>query len=372
MNVARPDFMRDNRTMPAVPWRHHQRRHPVSGRNFGAILVAAASLVLSTTPVCAATTTLGITGARFTLNGRPAFLYGISYYGGLGAPTNLVSRDLEDLQRSGFNWLRVWATWSGFSNDVAAVDALGNGREPYLTRLKQLVADCDRRGLVVDVTLSRGDGRNGSPALPTFAAHQQAVSTLVAALKPWHNCYLDLANERNIRDARFASIAEISQLVTRAHTLDPELRVTASHGGDLNREELAEYLLTARVDFIAPHRPRDAGSAAQTEARTREYLAWMQTLGRVVPVHYQEPMRRGYADWNPGTDDFATDLRGAIAGGAAGWCFHNGSQRTGKRELPRRSFDLRNLRLFAQLDAVERQAIAQMQPVAVSAAGAEK
>ncbi len=26
--------------------------------------------------------------------------------------------------------------------------------------------------------------------------------------------------------------------------------------------------------------------------------------------------------------DFLTDLRGAVAGGAAGWCLHNGSQDT--------------------------------------------
>ena len=44
---------------------------------------------------------------------------------------------------------------------------------------------------------------------------------------------------------------------------------------------------------------------------------------------------------------------GAVAGGAAGWCFHNGAQRTTPDNRPRRSFDMRQQRLFDQLDDVE-------------------
>ena len=59
--------------------------------------------------------------------------------------------------------------------------------------------------------------------------------------------------------------------------LDPERLVTASFGGhDLDEADLREALLTIGLDFVAPHRPRDAGSAGQTEARTRECLATMR------------------------------------------------------------------------------------------------
>jgi hypothetical protein len=54
-----------------------------------------------------------------------------------------------------------------------------------------------------------------------------------------------------------------------------------------------------RLDFLAPHRPRDATSPAQTARRTREALGWLHDLGRPVPVHYQEPFRRGYGKWPP-------------------------------------------------------------------------
>ena len=44
-------------------------------------------------------TVLGIAKDRFTLNGEPTFLVGVSYYGGLGASEESVRRDLN---RTGF------------------------------------------------------------------------------------------------------------------------------------------------------------------------------------------------------------------------------------------------------------------------------
>jgi hypothetical protein len=303
-------------------------------------------------------TVLGVRDTRFTLDGQPTFLLGLSYYGALGAPEEFVRRDLDDLKRHGFNWLRVWATWGAFDRDVSAVDAEGRPREPLLSRLKWLVAECDRRGLVVDVTLTRGDRANGG-AIPNYDAHRRAIETLVNALKAHRNWYFDLANERDVRDARHVPAGELKALREQVRRLDPQRLVTASFGGqDLDEGDLREAMLTIGLDFVAPHRPRDAGSAGQTEVRTRECLATMRAIGRSAPVHYQEPFRRGYCRWQPRASDFLTDLRGAGAGGAAGWCFHNGSSRGEPEERPRRSFDLHARRLFDQLDEEERKVVA--------------
>lgn len=300
-------------------------------------------------------TQLGVEGTRFTLNGVPTFLLGISYYGALGAPAEFVRRDLDDMQRHGFNWIRVWATWAAFTNDVSAVDADGQAREPFMGKLAALVEDCDRRGMVVDVTLSRGNGITGPGRLATIESHQRAVETLVTRLKAYRNWYLDLGNERNIRDERFVSFAELRQLRDVAKRLDAGRLITASHaGGELSREDVGRYLTEVRLDLLAPHRPRERGSPAQTEAVTRAALGWMRELGREVPWHYQEPFRRAYGSWQPAAEDFATDLAGARAGGAAGWCFHNGDARGRPGNEPRRSFDLRERRLFDQFDAEER------------------
>ena len=300
-------------------------------------------------------TVLAIRGARFTVNGTPTFLLGISYYGGLGAPQDFVRRDLDDAQRLGFNWVRLFATWRSGGEDVSAVDDQGKPREPFFGRLQSLVADCDRRGLVVDVTLARGKGPGH---LHDLAAHQRAVEAIVTALKGHRDWYLDLANEHDVGDDRNVPTEQLGTLRDLVRRLDPDRLVTASFGGhDLDENDIRDALLIARLDFLAPHRPRDPASPAQTEAQTRRCIAIMERIGRVVPVHYQEPLRRGYTRWEPKSADFLTDLRGAIAGGAAGWCFHNGSQRDAPGHRPTRSFDLHEKRLFDQLDPDEQKVV---------------
>jgi hypothetical protein len=303
---------------------------------------------LGANPVLGSNTVLAIQETQFTLNDRPAFLLGFSYYAALGAPEDFIRKDLKDLHAEGFNWLRVWATWGGYDTNVSAVTTAGLPREPYLARLKWLVAECDRLGMVVDVTLTRGK------ELPEFQAHLAAVQTLVTALKPFKNWYLDLGNERDVGDARHVSLAELKELREKVRTLDPQRLVTASFGGhDLSLEDVRGVLSVARVDFLCPHRPRHRKSPGETEAETRKTMSAMKEAGRVVPVHYQEPFRRGYTAWEPVAADYLRDLRGALRGGAAGWCFHNGGQRTSRDEQPRRSFDLREKRLLEQLDEEE-------------------
>jgi hypothetical protein len=305
-------------------------------------------------------TVLGIADAHFTLNEKPTFLLGISYYAGLGAPEDFIRRDLDDLQHDGFNWLRVFVTWGPFEHDDSAVDIHGEAREPQFGRLKWLVAECDRRGLVVDLTLARG--KNGPPKkpgghLPDLAAHQRAVEVIVSALKEHRNWYIDLANEHDVRDERYVPIAQIKALRDEVRRLDSGRLVTASFGGhDLSEGDIREAVLTAGLDFLTPHRPRGSDSPAQTRAQTRKCIALMKKIGHVVPVSYQEPFRRGYTQWDPTAEDFLTDLRGAVAGGAAGWCFHNGSQH-GAENRPRRSFDLSAKRLFDQLDPEEKKVV---------------
>jgi len=211
--------------------------------------------------------------------------------------------------------------------------------------------------MIVDVTLTRGkDATSGH--LPNLEAHLEAVETLVRALRLHRNWYLDLANERDVGDARFVPPTELRQLRRRVRELDPPRLVTASFGGhDLSNAEIREAVENIGLDFLAPHRPRGPRSPGGTEEQTRRVIARMRDAGRVIPVHYQEPFRRGYTTWQPSAKDFLTDLRGALAGGAAGWCFHNGSQRGVPDEEPRRSFDLRTRRLWVQLDDEERQVI---------------
>lgn len=307
-----------------------------------------AALVLVLPETRALGVTLGIDGTAFTVDGKKQFLLGASYYGALGAPDDFIERDLDDLSRLGFNWIRVWATWDAFDNNVSAVNRDGGAREPYMSRLKALVRTAQKRGMIVDVTLSRGR------LLPDQAAHLRAVETLSRELKPFRNVYFDLANEHGVRDARFVSFAELKALRDCCKAIDPRRLLTAS--GGIEGKALPRYLLEAQVDFVCPHGRRGPGTAEETAQATVNALAAMKRLGRVVPVHYQEPFRRDYGAWQPELADFITDLRNAKAGGAAGWCFHNGSPAKSGAARPRRCFDMRPSegRLMDQLDPVER------------------
>lgn len=298
-------------------------------------------------------TTLEIEDTQFLVDGKPTFLLGASYYGALGASDDFVERDLHELKEHGFNWIRVWATWDAFGNNVSAVDAQGNAREPYLSKLKSLCEKADQLGMIVDVTLTRGR------SLPSQEAHLNAVAVLTQELGQFRNIYFDVGNERNIRDARYVTFEEASALRNRIKELDPKRLVTASHAGDIPQEELDDYLEDVQVDFISPHRPRNARSPHETLEKTREYLDQMREIGRVVPVHYQEPFRRDFGSWQPKAEDFLTDLKNSIAGGAAGWCFHNGDARSKDDGRPRRSFDMHESegRMFQQLDDDEKSVV---------------
>lgn len=295
-------------------------------------------------------TILGIADGRFTINGLPTFLLGFSYFAGLGASDASVRKDLDAFQRRHFNWLRVFGTWNAAGTNFSIVNTSGAPRQPFMDNLERLVQMCDYRGFTVDVTLARG-----KDALPDFNSHQAAVSNLVTELRYHRNWYLDLANEHDVHDDRFVPDQELKLLRAEVRRLDPNRLVTASFGGhDLGLDEIRAAVDEIGLDFICPHRPRNPESPAQTFLKTTNYLAILKQTGRIVPIHYQEPFRRDYSTWQPRAGDFLTDLRGAISGGAAGWCFHNGAGRDNSGNAPRRCFDLRAKRLFDQLDPEER------------------
>jgi hypothetical protein len=304
----------------------------------------------------ASTLSIDARGERFLLDGKPTFLFGASYYAALGAPEAFVEADLAELKRYGVNWVRVWVTWGAFGHDVSAFDADGDERPPYWQKLLWLLELAERSGLVVDVTFSRGNGVVGAALLASDEAHLNAAGILAEGLRPLRNCYIDVANERNIADARHVPIPFVRRLRDRIKEIDPRRLVTASHAGDIEPDRLYEYLTGAKVDFLAPHRPRDPTSPAETQQKLQTLRSRMARLGKVVPIHCQEPLRRGFAAWQPGAEDLLADLKGAAAAGAAGWCFHNGHTSSAPDGRPRRSFDMRPSegRLIDQLDDAER------------------
>ncbi len=335
--------------------------------------------------VMATILTMDASAGKFLINGKPAFLLGVSYYGGLTLEAREAEADLRRMAALGFNWIRLWCTWGSRGHDVSAVTADGQPRQPYMGRLLDYCRLADGLGMIVDVSFQRGvpqEARKESPALDSFAdcpwvmspvvlhqRHLAAVQTVTEALKPFRNVYIDVANERNIHPLLPVAFDEAAEMIAMVRQTDPERLVTISDAGDINDSALADYINHAKVDFLTPHRPRHAASPSETEARTRHYRQMAAQLGRPMPVHYQEPFRRDFTPWQPEVDDFMTDLAGAARGGAAGWCLHNGYSRNSPDGYPWRGFDLRCGPLFDQLDEVERGVLEQAGQVVASLAG---
>lgn len=293
--------------------------------------------------------TLGVSsdGRYFTLNGKPTFLLGISYYAGTSVEKqDDLERDLDDMVACGFNWIRVWAFWD-LEENVAVLTPDGQIREPYMSRLKKMITECNERRMIVDVTMHRG----GPHAPSDQAGHLACAKVLATELRRYRNVYIDVGNERDVGDARFVSYDDVGALIGAIKAIDPKRLCTAS-GVPSSESDLNKYLSTGRCDFIATHLCRDASCPAETGKTVGTFISWMKTLGRRVPVHLQEPFRRDYGSWQPTEEDYYRDATGAKMGEGAGWCLHNGATRG---DPPFRSFCMNNKhgRLFSQLDPVE-------------------
>src|SRR5690606_26718961 len=111
------------------------------------------------------------------------YLNGVSYYGAQTISTpDFVTQDLDDMVADGFNWIRVWAFWEypDPSENVSIMTSNGVVREPYMTRLKTLITECNSRGMIVDVSLRHETGSTRYPS--TLSQHLACVQTLAQHL----------------------------------------------------------------------------------------------------------------------------------------------------------------------------------------------
>lgn len=330
------------------------------------MLVLAATGVFAASAAEAPAVTLGVTtdGRFFTLDGAATYLNGVSYYGSQSISTpSFVTQDLDDMVAGGFNWIRVWAFWEypDPSENVSVMTQNGVVREPYMTRLKTLIAECNSRGMVVDVSLRHDTSSTRYPS--NLSQHLACVQTLAQHLLPYRNVYIDVSNERDVRDSRYVSLSDCGQLVSAIKAIDSGRLCTAS-GVPESQSELNEYRAVAHVDFITPHLGRNADDPAQTVNRVRECVTWMGNLGFRFPIHLQEPFRRGYSTtYDPVVEDYYRDCSGGKIAEAAGWCLHNGDNKYSPPSYrPWRCFNMTPAegRLYSQWDSVEQTVVANL------------
>jgi hypothetical protein len=252
---------------------------------FTAISLMAA---LSSAGACAAAE-LTVSGTRFLLDGNPFPYTGISFFNAIhNQAFNNSSEDrrqwLRKFQKYGVNVIRVWGQWDnkrGFVDSCPECSLyMPNGelRPGPIGRLKQICADADAVGAVVEVALfSQESWHDGIKLSPEGA--DRAVAAVSRELQPYRNVVLQIWNEFDERALDH---------VKTIKAIDPKRLVTNSPG-------VAGVLTGMRgemeaLDFLSPHTSRQ-GAGRTWEIAPKE-IAYLLSRWR-KPVVDDEPARNG-------------------------------------------------------------------------------
>ena len=232
----------------------------------------------------------GITvdGTGFRLDGQPFPYTGVSFFNAIYNPAFNKSRPdrqawVAKFRRYGVNVLRVWCQWDnkrGFvdaSPEATMYHSDGSLRDKPLATLKEILADCEAAGVVVELALFaqeswRDDIRLSDPAM------DKAVEHLARALLPHRNLALQIWNEKDHR---------VPEAVAIVRRVDPKRLVTNSPGvaGVLGSDEENRLL-----DYLSPHTSRQ-GKGRTWELAPREVAGLIAKFNK--PVVDDEPARNG-------------------------------------------------------------------------------
>src|SRR5262245_11073397 len=272
--------------------------------------------------------TLGISGDKFTLNGQPKFLIGVSYFDG----SNYQVSDFDALAARRFNLIRIWLDWGVAGDGRSFFDA--SGALVQGQKLLNLVRAARARGLVVDVTIL-------DPGL-TFSDVNRALRETATLLKDEPNILFDVMNEHD-HPAGPRSHAEVAGFISTVKSIAPNVPVTVSStGGHLMNTTNIDEEMGAGVQIVTPHFERTADWYDRTDERVTFVKNHIASRGRNLPVYLQEEARRGHSGLDPSKDQFLQAAREARDAGAAAWIFHTDA-----------GFDLNVNSFFGALDAVE-------------------
>jgi hypothetical protein len=170
--------------------------------------------------------TLTVDGRRFLLDGRPFDMWGIRVASASqsDALTDHLIAQLDEYRRHGVNTVSVYVMGSSggysdpFTPDGNALDSA------HIARLTRIVRECDRRGMVVVAGIFYQ--RANPPSLRDWDAAKRAVRTVAAALKPYRNVILNMANEQNSGNygelpwERVRNIQDVLELARIARSAD--------------------------------------------------------------------------------------------------------------------------------------------------------
>lgn len=243
---------------------------------------------------------IGVTGTTFTLDGKPFAYTGVSFFNAIYNPTFNKSSDermrwLAKFQKYGVNVLRVWCQWDngrGFADSTAKTTmygADGSLNAGHLRTLKEMLADADRAGVVIELVLFSQESWRENIRLGD-GAMDKAVEGLARELMAHRNLTFQVWNEMDHRTSEAYAIIK---------KVDPKRLVTNSPGvaGVLGRDEQNRML-----DYLTPHTSRQ-NKGKPWQLAPREIAGLIEKFKK--PVVDDEPARCGTAKFGgpkEGTD----------------------------------------------------------------------
>jgi hypothetical protein len=316
------------------------------------VIAVAGLLATSLVEPAASGPMLSVSQHAILVDGRPAFLTGISLFDALGsAPPR--DQDFDALKTWGVNTVRVWAHWH---EPIYQADGTlsASGR----ARLLALAGRMQARGLILELVLLRPGQLPGQPfaIFSSEAARRHAVEEVSRALRPFRNVLFDLYNEhdhpdgpishaaaRALRDGVKAidSARVVTISSTESHLVSAKGRIDENGAHNL-RGEVGTDAESVAVDVLAPHFPRTEDWASVTAARIRAVRAAMDRTGFHVPIYLNEE-RRADPPARIAPEAYRRAFSAAQGAGAAGWAFHTAA-----------GFELRTKPFLDALSADER------------------
>jgi hypothetical protein len=246
---------------------------------------------------------LSISGTHFQLDGKPFPYTGVSFFNAIYNPTfNKTSEArrewLGKFRDHGINVLRIWAQWDnarGFV-DASPTSTLyhrdGALQMEHVERLKQILADADAEGFVIELCLFSQESAKEKILLEP-EPQDRAVAALTRELIPWRNLFFQIWNEKSFRTLDILKVIKAN---------DPKRLVTSSPGysGNLGTDEEDRAL-----DFLTPHTSRQ-GRGRTWEIVPREIASLLEKYHK--PVVDDEPARNGTSNFGgPKGATFPTD-----------------------------------------------------------------
>lgn len=231
---------------------------------------------------------LTVSGTRFRMDGAPFPYTGITFFNALYNPAFNQSpaerrQWMLKFKKYGINVLRVWAQWDNRRGFVDACPECtlyfpdGRLRPQPLDRLKQIAADADREGMVVEFTLAAYESwSEGTRLSPEASA--RAYTALSREMLPYRNVTFQIWNEfsdRVLEHAKTIRAVDGKRLLSNAPGFAGVLGDDAQNKG---------------LDYLTPHTSRQSNGAHWeiAPAEIRYLLARYRK-----PVVDDEPARNG-------------------------------------------------------------------------------